>query len=273
MASVFTSAASHPRFDHIEFIQRVDIEREFFLIQDEIEIRHYKIELIRVRRRVHAFRTLWESKIERCKERTLEYLTSKGKRRVVYVVVGQTDLMDNLAREMLGVEAMIERLYAKYPWARRCRTLWTPTVIRHCTYVRVAVSPAVSQRKLTGDGLRKLPREFRNPDSGEHYVERRASGQRYALAVRGLDAETGRDTQYRMPFTDWVVIEAKDQPKKQGNSLRELPDRKDPQDWNENWVAKKGGREIHRTGETSAVYAVRSTSQNGRMDDGDDFMF
>jgi hypothetical protein len=225
-----------------------------------------KSALIRVRKRVIGFRDEWEHRFAERAEQFRSLKTDRGEARRLYIVHGEAELLDGFEKDMDRIEAMIRRLYAD-TGERRCATLWTPTLIRRCTRLRLVSSPAVSQRMLSGRDLYRIPRHHLPAGGDVHVVERRASGKRYALQLRAYDMELESEFSSEMPFTKWAVAERLAERIHMADA-RDIPAQPRESGEDDSWAATRTAHLIHARGRSN-FYTVEHSEQDNALPEGD----
>jgi hypothetical protein len=204
----------------------------------------FRRNVIKVRAEVVEFRERWISEMKKHAARTLEHETGNGQQRHVFLVRGQKVLVDAFEDERVQIERRISRLYENTRH-RHCRTLWLPSLVRNCTALTLMKSPAISQQVLSTEReLWRIPKAEVDAAKGTdtQFVQRRKSGNRYALAV--TVSEGGAAGRREVGFTEWVVIEAKGKITREGCDLRERsrePHNSDGKS-EERWMQKRQAR-------------------------------
>jgi hypothetical protein len=228
-----------------------------------------KSALIKTRKQVLDFRDKWETRIAERAEQCRGFKANRGDVRRLFFVFEEAELLDAFEKEMDRIEAMIQRLYAGTD-LRRCSTLWTPTLIRRCTRLRLVSSPAVSQRRLSGRDLYRIPRQALPVDDDVQVVERRTSGKRYALQFRARDVDSESEFSGEMPFTKWAVAERLTDRARMRGDAPDIPaqPRESSEDDSDSWAATRRARLIHASG-PSNFYTVEHSEQDNAVVEGD----
>lgn len=151
---------------------------------------------------VRKFRSKWKTKIADEAVRKLTLKPKTGKRRTVYLLERNHDLLPKFDRALKRLTESVDKLKS---WERTLayQKLAIPTFVRGCRTIRHKAYRATSVRKIEPEQARRflsrLDKEL--PKKKGVYWVRSITGKRYTLVIRA----NGEKKEW--PFSEWAVLE------------------------------------------------------------------
>lgn len=151
---------------------------------------------------VRKFRSKWKTKIAEEAERKLTLKPKAGKKRTVYLLKRNHDLLPKFDQALKRLTKCVDKLKS---WERTLayQKLAIPTFVRGCRTIRHKAYRATSVRKIEPEQARRflsrLDKEL--PKKKGVYWVRSITGKRYTLVIRA----NGEKKEW--PFSEWVVLE------------------------------------------------------------------
>lgn len=152
---------------------------------------------------VKKFRAKWEGKIAKQAVRKLTLKPKTGKKRTVYLLERDHDLLPNFDRALTRLTESVDKLKS---WERTLayQKLAIPIFVRGCRKVRHKAYQAISVRKIKPEQARRflsrLDKELPRKKNGGYWV-RSVTGKRYTLVIRA------KGEKKEWPFSEWAVLE------------------------------------------------------------------